>query len=173
MTLKNLLEGSCRDIIQIGIMTDDFFGTLDQLIDKYGLGPWDTYIHSEETLQGPIIKEGYCDPHFKFHCGVAMMGNIQLEVIQPVYGVPFYSSFLEKNGPGLHHIKEKVAPEKFDAVIEKYAEMGMPPIFGARLFESRFTFVDTLGTLGFQLEIGNGRSPSSVPAELKKVYTRK
>lgn len=171
MTLKELLAGDSRNIIQLGIMTDDFFGTLDKIIEKYGIGPWDTYVHSEDTLQDPILKEGYCEPHFKFHCGVAMMDNIQLEVIQPLYGVPFYSNFLEKSGPGLHHFKEKVAPEKFDAVIQHYADMGMPPIFGARLFESRFTFVDTLSTLGFQLEIGNGMSPSSVPAEWKKVYT--
>ena len=166
------LRGICakRNICQIGIMCEDIYKTMNALIDVFGLGPWDFYTHSNETLQDPIITEGLCEPRFKFYCAVANFENIQIELIQPLYGIPFYSDFLSRHGTGLHHFKEKVPPEQFDAVVKKYSDMGMTPLFGARLFESRFTFVDTLDKFGFYLEIGNGQSPSSVPAEWKEVY---
>lgn len=159
-----------RNICQIGIMCEDIYRTMNTLIEVFSLGPWDFYTHSDETLQDPILVEGLCEPHFKFYCAVASFGNIQIELIQPLYGIPFYSEFLSRHGTGLHHFKEKVPPEQFDATVKKYSDMGMAPLFGARLFESRFTFVNTLEQFGFYLEIGNGQSPSSVPAEWKKVY---
>lgn len=166
--LRKLCAG--RNICQIGIMCEDIYKTMDTLINVFHLGPWDFYTHSEKTLQDPIIVEGLCEPSFQFYCAVASVGNIQIELIQPLYGIPFYFDFLAKHGTGLHHFKEKVPPEDFDATVQKYADMGMKPLFGARLFESRFTFVNTLEKFGFYLEIGNGQSPSSVPAEWKKVY---
>lgn len=171
MGIEDLKElCSHRNIIQLGIMCEDIFQTMDALINDYKVGPWDFYTHSEETLQNPIIKEGLCEPHFKFYCAVANVANIQLELIQPLYGIPFYSDFLAKHGTGLHHFKEKVPPEKFDEVLDAYEAKGMPRLFGASLFESRFCFVDSVSKYGFLLEIGNGQSPSSVPAEWKKTY---
>lgn len=166
--LRDLCKG--RNIIQIGIMCEDIYSTMNALIEDYKIGPWDFYAHSEETLQNPVIKEGLCEPHFKFYCAVANMANIQLELIQPLYGIPFYSGFLAKHGTALHHFKEKVAPEKYDEVLDSYEAKGMPKLFGASLFESRFCFVDTVEKYGFLLEIGNGQSPSSVPAEWKKTF---
>ena len=54
-----------------------------------------------------------------------------------------------------------------------YSDMGMTPLFGARLFESRFTFVNTVDKFGFYLEIGNGQSPVSAPSSWKKSYPEK
>lgn len=159
-----------RNICQLGIMCDDIYKTMNTLIEDYHLGPWDFYTHSENTLQNVLFRENYCEPHFKFYCAVANVGNIQIELIQPLYGMPFYSRFLEEHGPGLHHIKEKVPPEQFDATLESYRQRGMEPLFGASLFESRFCFINSLEKYGIQLEIGNGQSPSSVPTEWKKTY---
>ena len=159
-----------RNIIQIGIMCEDIYSTMDNMINIFKLGPWDFYTHSEDTLQEPMVSEGICDEHFKFYCAVANFGNVQMELIQPLYGIPFYSDFLKKHGTGLHHIKEKVSAEAYDSTLQAYANMGMAPIFGARLFESRFCFVDTIEKYGILLEIGNGQSPSSVPPEWKKTY---
>ena len=162
-----------RNICQLGIMCEDIFKTMDALVDLFKLGPWDLYTHSDETLQDPIIIPGLCEPHFKFYCAVCSFENIQIELIQPIEGIPFYSDFLAKHGTGLHHIKEKVAPEKFDSTVKMYSDMGMTPLFGARLFESRFTFVNTVDKFGFYLEIGNGQSPVSAPSSWKKSYPEK
>lgn len=159
-----------RNICQIGIMCEDIYKTMEDIIQEYQIGPWDFYEHSENTLQNPLIRQGICEPHFKFYCAVAATANIQLELIQPLYGIPFYSEHIKRYGTSLHHFKEKVPPEEFDGVLEEYAKKGMEPLFGASLFESKFCFLNSKEKLGFWLEIGNGQSPSSVPAEWKKVY---
>jgi hypothetical protein len=157
-----------RNICQIGIMCKDIEVKMKNLIEDFNLGPWDFYTHSENTLQNILIREGYCEPHFKFYCAVASVGNIQIELIQPVFGIPFYKNFLEKNGDAIHHFKEKVNPDKFDEILDAYEAKGMKRLFGASLFESRFCFVDSVDKYGFLLEIGNGQSPTSVPANWKK-----
>jgi len=159
-----------RNICQIGIMCEDIYKTMDYMIQEYQIGPWDFYEHSEDTLQNPLIREGICEPHFKFYCAVASVENIQLELIQPLYGIPFYSEHLKKYGTSLHHFKEKVSPEMFETTLQEYEKKGMEPVFGASLFESKFCFVNAKSKLGFWLEIGNGRSPVSVPPEWKRIY---
>lgn len=166
--LRALCEG--RNICQIGIMCEDIHAVMNNLIDSFMLGPWDFYTHTNNTLQNPILREGYCEPEFKFYCAVASVGNIQLELLEPVYGIPFYSDFLKEHGTALHHFKEKVPPEDFDSVLRRYEEQGMERLFGASLFESRFCFVNSVQKYGFLLEIGNGQSPSSVPPEWKRTY---
>lgn len=159
-----------RNICQIGIMCEDIYKTMNAMIQEYQIGPWDFYEHSEDTLQKPLICEGICESHFKFYCAVANVSNIQLELIQPLYGIPFYSEHVKRYGTSLHHFKEKVLPELFDKTLQEYKEKGMEPIFGASLFESKFCFINSKDRLGFWLEIGNGQSPSSVPKEWKRVY---
>lgn len=168
--LKAISSG--RNICQIGIMCEDIYQTMEQMMCEYQIGPWDFYEHSEDTLQNPLLRQGICEPHFKFYCAVANMQNIQLELIQPLYGIPFYSEHVAKYGTSLHHFKEKVAPELFEKTIQEYGKKGMEPVFGAGLFESKFCFLNSKQKLGFWLEIGNGQSPSSVPAEWKKVYPK-
>jgi hypothetical protein len=41
---------------------------------------------------------------FTAHVSFSYAGDIQLELIQPVSGVSMYSEFLDRSGPGLHHV---------------------------------------------------------------------
>jgi len=46
-------------------------------------------------------------------------GDMQLEVIAPVRGNSIYSEFLDRSGPGLHHVCLAAAdPEAFDSAVE-------------------------------------------------------
>ena len=53
------------------------------------------------------------------------LGDMQLELIEPVSGPNIYSDFLRDSGPGLHHIcVEADTLENFDAALALAAEQG-------------------------------------------------
>jgi hypothetical protein len=60
---------------------------------------------------------------FTIHVSIVYVGDMQLEVIQPVSGTSIYSEFLAKNGPGLHHVCFDV--EDMTEALAGVAELGL------------------------------------------------
>jgi hypothetical protein len=62
---------------------------------------------------------------FVAHISLSYLGDMQLELIEPVRGPNIYSDFLQRSGPGLHHIcVEAKTPADFDAALSAAAEHG-------------------------------------------------
>jgi catechol 2,3-dioxygenase-like lactoylglutathione lyase family enzyme len=62
---------------------------------------------------------------FVAHISLSYLGDMQLELIEPVRGPNIYSDFLRDNGPGLHHLcVEAASLEDFDAALTEAAEHG-------------------------------------------------
>lgn len=60
---------------------------------------------------------------------LSYLGDMQLELIQPVRGENIYSDFLRESGAGLHHIcVEAASPEDFDAALAEAAGQGAPVV---------------------------------------------
>lgn len=60
---------------------------------------------------------------------LSYLGDMQLELIEPVRGENIYSDFLRDSGPGLHHVcVEADSPERFDAALAEAAENGAPVV---------------------------------------------
>ncbi|BBZ69591.1 VOC family protein [Mycobacterium paraseoulense] len=56
---------------------------------------------------------------------LSYLGDMQLELIQPVRGENIYSDFLRESGPGLHHIcMETESPEQLEAALAGAVESG-------------------------------------------------
>ena len=56
---------------------------------------------------------------------LSYLGDMQLELIQPVRGPNIYSDFLDSSGPGLHHVcVEADTPEDLDAALTVATEHG-------------------------------------------------
>jgi hypothetical protein len=63
---------------------------------------------------------------FVANISLSYLGEMQLELIEPVRGPNIYSDFLQGSGPGLHHIcVEADTLENFDAVLASAAEQGV------------------------------------------------
>jgi Glyoxalase/Bleomycin resistance protein/Dioxygenase superfamily len=62
---------------------------------------------------------------FVAHIALSYLGDMQLELIEPVRGPNIYSDFLRDNGPGLHHIcVEADSLEKFAEMLATATEHG-------------------------------------------------
>ncbi|RDI54411.1 VOC family protein [Nocardia mexicana] len=78
---------------------------------------------------------------FTAHISLSYRGDMQLELIQPVRGASIYTEFLERSGPGLHHICTE--PEDFDRALRDAATRGIEVVQqGDMAGQMRFAYLD-------------------------------
>ena len=79
---------------------------------------------------------------FVTHVSLAYLGDMQLELIEPVRGESIYSEFLQQTGGGIHHICFE--PEDLDEAIDYFREGGMPPVQTGEMAGGlmRFAYID-------------------------------
>ncbi|MFC9997595.1 VOC family protein [Nocardia sp. NPDC127526] len=78
---------------------------------------------------------------FTAHISLAYQGDTQLELIQPVRGTSIYTEFLERSGPGLHHLC--LEPADFDAALKDAAAQGIEIVQqGDMGGQMRFAYLD-------------------------------
>lgn len=78
---------------------------------------------------------------FTAHISLSYSGDTQLELIQPVRGESIYTEFLERGGPGLHHVC--VEPDDFDTALKNAAAQGIDVVqHGDMGGAMRFAYLD-------------------------------
>ena len=108
-------------VTQIAWVTDDIDATEKFLSAGFGAGKWTRmngirFVPEDCTLRGEPAD-------FVIHVSIVYVGDLQLEVIQPVSGESIYSEFLAEKGPGLHHLCFDV--EDMPAALAAAAEQGL------------------------------------------------
>jgi catechol 2,3-dioxygenase-like lactoylglutathione lyase family enzyme len=109
--------------------------------------------------------------HFTMKLGLAWVGAMEIEIIQPVEGDSIYREYLNQHGDGLHHISTSVT--SFARAVEHMEQEGLPvlqsgmlnaplliggvtlpplPDVIAKPFGPRFAFFDTEQVLGTVIE---------------------
>ncbi|MBA7632085.1 hypothetical protein ES703_39627 [subsurface metagenome] len=146
---------SKREIVQLCIAVRDIEKSMERYWKVLGIGPWDVYTFSQETVRDFTLHGQPVKQPFKFMLALATFGNIQFELIQPVEGPTLYESFLKEKGEGFHHIKEKVNDDDIEEVLEKFKQKGIEVIQSGKFDEDVFYYLNTEPTLGIIYEIGN------------------
>lgn len=163
-----------RVISQIGFIYKDLEKAMYLWVDKLGIGPWKILTLSNDSVHdAKILKNKKIvlnNEPFKFHCAMCRVANVQIELIQPEYGKTIYDDYLKKKGEGLHHIKELIPPERWEANLNDYEKKGMPEIFSGKIGETFYAYINTEEALGFILEFGNGVSNKKYPQQTNLRY---
>ena len=127
-------------VIQLAWVTDDIGATERLLAEQFGVGSWtrmnDIRFGAEETtLRGEPTE-------FVAHISLAYVGDLQLELIQPVSGATIHAEFLEAHGPGLHHLCFGV--DDMDAACAAAEVAGVPVLMRGSMMggEIEFAYVD-------------------------------
>ena len=109
--------------VQIAWVTPDLDATETALTGLLGVKKW---IRLPEVHFAPDTCSYLGRPaDFVASISLSYLGDMQLELIEPVRGPNIYSDFLRDGGPGLHHIcVEADSLENFDATLSSAAEHG-------------------------------------------------
>lgn len=171
MTNQELIEfNKNRNIFQLCILTRDVDRSMKEWLDKFGVGPWQVLTFSDKTVKGLHVDGQLVTEPFKFLIAISRIGNLEIEIIQPVYGPMIYEEYLNRKGEGLHHIKEKISDEDMDRVVADYAQKGIKVLQTGWFQNDVHFYLDTEKSLGFPLELGNCPEYMDLPAEIVRTW---
>ena len=92
----------CKGINQIAIVVEDLELVAQNYWNILGIGPWAIF-----DWESPLVydRKYYGKPAWaRERIALAQVGNVQLELVQPVDGPSIYADYLKECGEGLHHL---------------------------------------------------------------------
>ena len=132
-----------KDIKQVSLVVKDVLRTAENYWNILGIGPWDIYelhppVLSEVTYHGKPVQ-------VSMKLAVAMVGRVQLGLIEPVSGNSIYSDFLKGYGEGPHHLQ--FTTDNVDDISQTMAKEGFPTLMSGRIGDGAFAHYDTVDAL--------------------------
>lgn len=118
----SIMEPLIRQILQIGIVTKDVKAMVRRYEEQYGITGW-TLIDGEKGFdpeQKAVdleVRGKRCD--FEISLASVWVGDVELELIQPLDDLSDYASFLKEHGEGVHHISIGTDPKAFAAKMKE------------------------------------------------------
>ena len=146
-----------RKPIQIGLLVDDLEKVLKNLEDIFGIGPFRIVEFSPPGHEDIMRKYKGENADFTAKFCFVDLGNIEFEIIQPISENNIWRDFIDKHGPGLHHIKFTVP--KYGTSKEYLESQGFEiSQMGASVGKNtgkEWIFYDTEDAIGFAIETMN------------------
>lgn len=128
-----------KKLLQVGFVVKDAEAVAKNYAEKYGIGPWDYYgpgMLSDITMRGKKA-----DFDIKVACG--FIGDVEIELIQPLDDQSIYAEHLKQHGEGLHHLAFDTANDHGTTVKffkDNGVEVLLDAFFGG---EEEVTYVDS------------------------------
>jgi methylmalonyl-CoA/ethylmalonyl-CoA epimerase len=150
-----------RKIVQVGIVVADAARTVRNYSRLFGIGPWtffdmmatDVILHNQRLADG----EGCV------RVATANIGDIQIELLQPLYGPGTHMEFLRQRGEGIHHVSFGVV-DNHDKAVSALQQQGvgieMQGMLGGAIV---FSYMDTCRELGTIFEFVKPLNPGVQP----------
>lgn len=132
------MTGVYGPITQIAWVTRDIAATEAFLSQVSGAGRWS---RMPDIAFGETCQYRSAPADFTAHISLSYIGDMQLELIEPRSGASIYTEFLDRSGPGLHHICFE--PPDFDVAITDAQHRGVDiPLSGNMGGAIRFAYLD-------------------------------
>lgn len=145
-----------RNYRQIALVVRDAYQAMDHWSTLLGVGPWDVRHFTPQTVRDFHVEGRRVEEDFDFICAVTWVGEVEMELIQPIKGPNIYWRHLEEHGEGLHHIKDVMPDKEIPGVIQHFEEQGIGVLQTGWIDDDVHYYLDTKDQLGMVFEIGNG-----------------
>lgn len=168
---------------QVCTVVREFDATIATLTNKLGIGPFKCWDVKPPALFNRTFRGNPAE--WTMRLGVALVGGMQWEVIQPATGPSLYAEHLERHGEGLHHILLETAGTSHEESVARFEAQSFPSAQTAMLniplqvgpitvpaapqilaapMSTHFGYVDTHDVLGTTMELA--RFPPGVSRPL-------
>lgn len=135
-----------KNVVQLAYVTTDLERAVSVFRDDQGVREFATF----DSLQLPTVGGGQA----VINWGLTYVGDLQLEIIQPVSGeVDVYRALLPERSDQFvlrsHHIASQLdSTDEYDAVMAGYRQRGHRIALEASFGGTRFFYADTYDLLG-------------------------
>jgi len=136
-------------INQICIVVPDLEAAMKVYVEEYGIGPFAIYELNPSNMNDMVIND---EPgSFAMRLGNAKVGDLEIELLQPLDDNSTYAEFLKKHGVGVHHVN--VLFEDFDETMGELRRKGHTIVTGAGYEGNTFNYMSTDRDLGVITEV--------------------
>lgn len=140
-----------KHISQVGILVKNMDKAVEGMKQVFGVEP-------DSWGQTPETKRKYKGKEAKFAAKMAFyrFANIEIELIEPLYGESSWKDYIDRGKEGIHHIRFSV--DNFEKTVSSMKERGICMLQEGCSVKSeklRWGLFDTEETLSFIVEIFN------------------
>ncbi|MHB8216275.1 MAG: VOC family protein [Candidatus Sulfotelmatobacter sp.] len=140
-----------KRLVQIGIVVADRDRTTQLLTSLFGMGPF-RFVEWPDRPESKYYYRGV-EESVRIKQAFVQLGDVEVELIQPVAGNSGYKDFLDQNGGGIHHVLFEVG--NIDPVIQELGKSGVTVLQSGTGIRpgTRWALLDTRELLGFFVEL--------------------
>jgi methylmalonyl-CoA/ethylmalonyl-CoA epimerase len=140
-------------INQIALVVRDLDTAMRLYWHGLGVGPWSVYTYGPPLVRDMTYRGQTED--YRMRLALAQVGDLTLELIQPLSHNNIYAEHLARNGEGLHHVG--IFVPSLDQATAEAAQQGYAVLQSGRGYgkhgDGGYAYLDTEGTLGMILEL--------------------
>lgn len=151
-----------QGVAQVSLMVKDVEETMKNYWEILGIGPWDV-INCSPPVAHDLLYKGK-PASFSWKVALVMLGEIQLELIEPTEGESIYTDFLSKQGEGLQHLQFFSLDNDIGETNQMMSEAGFPVLMGGGFADGKFAYYDTIDDLKCiieALQVPKGMPPTT------------
>ena len=153
MSDKNKLPFLKNGVAQVCIIVEDLDKSVENYWKMFGIGPWHIYTYGK-----PLVKKMtyHGEPtEYKMRVALSYIGDLRIELIEPLEGDTVYKDFVEQHGYGVHHFGLLV--EDMNAAIAEAEANGFTMTQDGSGFgldgDGHYAYLDTEDEIGITLEL--------------------
>lgn len=143
-------EAVFNKVMQVGIVVRDVHESMRKWSELYGIGPWSLYDLGPGKIDHLLVRGKPVD--FAMKVALAWIGEVEIELIQPLDEKSIYHEFLREHGEGLHHLGMGTPDGSTNA--ERFLRSrNMKPLQSGRWSNETWTYFDARQELGIIFEL--------------------
>lgn len=128
-------------LIEICFVTRDYRKTMEGLV-RLGIGPWRVYTFDSNTVTDQTYHQEPAEYGIKV-C-FADIGDLAVEIMQPLFGPSIFQEHLDQHGEGIHHIAFDCDELPWDQRAARFAAGGFPSTQSGKFMnQNAFEFFGT------------------------------
>jgi hypothetical protein len=140
-------------VAQVCIVVPDLDRAVQQFWSVFRVGPWHIYTYGKPMVTR-MTRHGK-PTDYRMRVALGHIGDMRIELIQPLEGETVYSEFVKKHGYGVHHIG--VLTDDMARSLQQAEAAGLHMTMEGAGFgldgDGHYAYLDTEGLIGTTIEL--------------------